>query len=225
MLPDSQASLSDDSTSRSGTKRKPPSIVSAVVLSSNGMKKHIKEIVKHEIWRTRKFVNNQDQIEDVCQDIMEISDQLKPLWEDTKNRKAYIKSMAQNYGQTICSAINEKRSNIQSAVQKVYTKRFKDGLYMPTHNEFREIVMRRGLDYIDTEREEDETDEQFNKKLELAKQNERNRKIFVWYWLEVLPVSVSKDEWGLKMRFMALLRIMHLWIIPTTSTLPTAMRL
>ena len=140
-LPDSQASLSDDSTSQSGMKRKSPPIVNAVVLSSNGMKKHIKEIVKHEIWRTRKFVNNQDQVKDICKDIMQISDQLKPLWEDTKNRKAYIKSMAQNYGQTICSAINEKRSNIQSAVQKVYTKRFKDGLYMPTHNEFREIII------------------------------------------------------------------------------------
>ena len=144
-LPGSQASLSDDSTSQSGKKRKPPPILNAVLLSSNGMKKHIKEIVKHEIWRTRKFVNNQEQVEDVCKDIMQLSDQLKSLWEETKNRNAYVKSMAQNYGQTICSAINEKRSNIQSALQKVYTKRFKEGLYMPTYKEFREIVSRRGL--------------------------------------------------------------------------------
>ena len=51
-FPDSQASLSEDSASHSEKKRKPPPIVNAVVLSSNGMKKHIKEIVKHEIWRT-----------------------------------------------------------------------------------------------------------------------------------------------------------------------------
>ena len=97
------------------------------------MKKHVKEIVKHEIWRTRKFVNNQDQVEDNCKDIMQIYDQLKPLWDDTKNRKAYVKSMAQNYGQTVCSAINEKRTNIQSALQKAYTKRFKDGLSSHAH--------------------------------------------------------------------------------------------
>ena len=45
----SQASLSDDSTSHSKKKRKPPPIAGAIVLSSNGMKKHVKEIVKHEI--------------------------------------------------------------------------------------------------------------------------------------------------------------------------------
>ena len=72
---------------------------------------------------------------------------------------------------------------------------------MPTHNEFREIIMRRGLDYIDTERKEDETDEEYQEKLKLAKENERNREIFVWYWLEVLPVAVPKDKWGIKMRF------------------------
>ena len=109
--------------------------------------------------------------------------------------------MAQNYGQTVCSAINEKRTNIQSALQKVYTKRFKEGLYMPTHKEIREIVLHKGLNYIDTERKEGKTDDQYHKKLKLAKENERNREIFVWYWLEVLPVSVSKDKWGLKMRF------------------------
>ena len=66
-FPDSQASLSDDSASHSEKKRKPPPIAGAIVLSSNGMKKHIKEIVKHQIWPTRKFVNNQDQIEEICQ--------------------------------------------------------------------------------------------------------------------------------------------------------------
>ena len=109
--------------------------------------------------------------------------------------------MAQNYGQTICSAINEKRKNIQSALQKVYTKRFKEGLYMPTYKEIREIVLRKGLDYIDTERKDGETDDQYHKKVKLAKENERNRKIFVWYWLEVLPVAVPKGKWGIKMRF------------------------
>ena len=196
-MPDSQASLSDDSTSQSGKKRKPPPILNAVLLSSNGMKKHIKEIVKHEIWRTRKFVNNQDQVEDICDNIMQLSDQLKPLWEDRKNRKAYVKLLAQNYGQTICSAIkNEKRTNIQSALQKAYTKRFKEGLPMPTHKEIRDIVLRKGLDYIHTERKEGKTDDQYHKKLKLAKENERNREIFVWYWLEVLPVAVPKGQMG-----------------------------
>ena len=54
---------------------------------------------------------------------------------------------------------------------------------MPTHKEIREIVLRKGLDYIDTEQKEGKTDEEFNKKLKLAKENERNRKIFIWYWL------------------------------------------
>ena len=146
-------------------------------------------------------------------------------YSNRKNRKAYIKSIAQNYGQTICSAINEKRLNIQSAVQKVYTKRVKEGLYVPTHKEMREIVMRRGLDYIDTERKEDKTDDQYHEKVKLAKENERNREIFVWYWLEVLPVAVPKNIWGIKCAFLALFRVMHLWITRTTSTLLTAMRL
>ena len=35
------------------------------LLPSNGMKKHIREIVGHEIWGTGKFVNNEDQILDI----------------------------------------------------------------------------------------------------------------------------------------------------------------
>ena len=89
--------------------------------------------------------------------------QLKLLWEDRKNRKAYVKSIAQNYGQTICSAINEKRTNIPSALQKAYTKRFKEGLLMPTYKEIRDIVLRKGLDYIDTEQKEGKTDDQYHK--------------------------------------------------------------
>ena len=38
-----------------------------------------REIVRHEIWCTRKFVNNEDQIKDICEDIMHLSDQLKHI--------------------------------------------------------------------------------------------------------------------------------------------------
>ena len=200
-LTDSQASVRSVVSSEQDKKHKAPTISSAIVLSSAGLKKHIKEIVKLDIWRTRKFVNNQDQIEEICGELLEISDQLKPLLEDTKNRKAYIKSLAQNYGGVICSAINEKRTNIQSALQKAYTKRYCSGEWMPTYKELKAVVLRKGLEYIYTERKEGETDEAFDKKLALAKANERNREIFIWYWLDLLPAGATKGKWGRKIRF------------------------
>ena len=132
--------------------------------------------------------------------------------------------MAQKYGQTICSAINEKRTNIQSALQKVYIKRYCSGLPMPTHKELKDIVMRKGLDYIDTERKEGKTDEKYAEKLALAKKNERNRDFFIWYWLELVPTTVKKGNWNRKIRFLAQSRTMRPWIAPTISMLPPVMR-
>ena len=200
-LTDSQASIPSVVSSEQDKKRKSPTISSAVVLSNAGLKKHIKEIVKSHIWRTRKFVNNQDQVEDICGELLEISDQLKPLLEDRKNRKAYVKSLAQNYGRVICSTINETRTNIQSALQKAYIKRYCSGEFMPTYKELRSVVLRRDLDYIDTERKEGETDKEYDEKLEQAKKNERNREIFIWYWLELLPAGSTKGKWTRKNRF------------------------
>ncbi len=200
-LTDSQASVPSVVSSEQEKKRKASTVSSAVVLSNSGLKKHIKEIVKLDIWRTRKFVNNQDQVEEICAELLEISDQLKPLWEDTKNRKAYIKSLAQNYGGVICSTINEKRTNIQSALQKAYTKRFSKGEAMPTYKELRAVVLRKGLEYINTDRKEGETEEAYNKKLALAQENERNRDFFIWYWLELLPAGAAKGKWTKKIRF------------------------
>ena len=122
---------------------------------------------------------------------------LKPLLEDPKNKKAYIKSLAQNYGQTICSAINERRTNIQSALQKAYTKQFLEGLPMPTYKELKAVVMRKGMEHIDTERKEGKTDEQYAEKLALAETNERNR-FFIWYWLDLLPMGATKGKWSQK---------------------------
>ncbi len=223
-LTDSQASVPSVVSSEQEKKRKASTVSSAVVLSNAGLKKHIKEIVKLDIWRTRKFVNNQDQVEEICAELLEISDQLKPLWEDTKNRKAYIKSLAQNYGGVICSTINEKRTNIQSALQKAYTKRFCKGEAMPTYKELRAVVSRKGLEYINTDRKEGETEEAYNKKLALAQANERNRDFFIWYWLELLPAGATKGRWTRKSAFLALSRIMHPWITPRISTLPPVMR-
>ena len=200
-LTDSQASVPTVVSSLQEKKRKAASISSAVVLSNSGLKNHIKELVKQEIFRTRKFVNNVDQIEEICDELLELSEMLEPLLDDPKNRKAYVKSLAQNYGQTVCSAINEKRTNVQSALQKVYVKRYCSGLPMPTHTEMKEIVLRRGLDYIDTERKEGETDEQYAEKLALAQKNERNREFFIWYWLECVPTTVKKGNWNRKIRF------------------------
>ena len=200
-LTDSQGSVPSVVSSELDKKRKAPQISSAVVLSNTGLKKHIKDLVKLEVWRTRKFVNNEDQIEEICEELLEISEMLKPLLDDPKNKKAYIKSLAQNYGQTICSAINERRTNIQSALQKAYTKRFLEGHPMPTHKELKDVILRRGLDYIDIERKEGETDEQHAKKLALAQANERNRDFFIWYWLELLPTGAAKGKWSRKIRF------------------------
>ena len=86
-LTDSQASVPSVVSSEQEKKRKASTISSAVVLSSAGLKKHIKELVKLDIWRTRKFVNKQEQVEEICGELLEISDQLKPLLEDTKKIK------------------------------------------------------------------------------------------------------------------------------------------
>ena len=95
---------------------------------------------------------------------------------------------------------------------------------MPTYKELKAVVLRRDLEYIDTERKEGETVEEYAEKLEQANKNERNREIFIWYWLELLPAGATKGKWAGKSAFLALSRIMHPWIPPMISTLPPVMR-
>ena len=84
---------------------------------SSGLEDHIIAIVKQQIWRTCKFISNQDQLLHVCGQIMGMSPELNKYVDKALKkevREAYIASLATNYGEKICGATS-KRTLLTSA--------------------------------------------------------------------------------------------------------------
>ena len=162
---------------------------------SSELEDHIIAIVKQKIWRTCKFISNTDQLDRVCEQIMEMSPELqkyanKALKKEV--REGYRASLATNYGEKICGTINSTRTTVQSNIRKAYVERACSGRSMPTAKELLDIVRRKNLVMESDKPKVGQTEEEFRA---LERKVQRNMDWFLWYWDKLLVAETGKENW------------------------------
>ena len=157
---------------------------------------HILAIVKQEIWRTCKFISNDKQLLQVCRQIMECSEELSQYVAEGVEKEvqeAYIASLAQNFGEKICGAINTLRTTVQANLRKAYVERAMAGLPMPTPAQLLHVVKRKDLVMDDDKPAEGQSQADFDKK---KAEVDQNMAWFLWYWDKLLVADAGKDYWS-----------------------------
>ena len=157
------------------------------------------EFVKTEIWRETKFLGNEDELDRVCKEIMVSMPQFSAMVsEDDAEMDENIAAFCDIYGNEICKAINTRRSIVQGALGKAYTKRFLAGKPMPTPAQIKNIVLRKGLVLVEIP--EGTQGEELASLQAINKEVEENRDFFEWYWECLLPCIGGKHCWGYSVR-------------------------
>lgn len=159
----------------------------------------IKEFVKTEIWRETKFLGSDEELDRVCKEIILTMPEFAAMAsKDMAEMDENIEVFCDVYGGEICKAINTKRSSVQGALGKAYTKRFLAGKTMPTPAQLKTVILRKGLVPAaipeGTEGEELTRLQAYNEDVAL------NNDFFEWYWESLLPCVVGKHSWGHSVR-------------------------
>ena len=144
------------------------------------------ETTTKALFRHCKFLVNDEQLFEACEEVMlEIPD-LKALAsvEDEGQKKANINSFMATYGETICKGINTARTNVQAGLKKAYEARFGRDEVMPSPTQLATVIRRKDLE-VDPED---------------PSKNAQNRDFFMWYWEHLLPKVAGKDAWGHNIR-------------------------
>ena len=201
-------------------------------LSKMPLNAEVKKEVKHQsgalgnkLWRTTKFINNEQQELDACavvmKDVHGISDLLES--EDPAKLEENISAFAATYGSEVCTAVNTARSNSQSNIKKAYLKRSLKGKQMPTPQELLSCVLRKKellcypsdeetpLKPCHSDYENGVEDPEY--KTDLAKYDQDigiheqkvalinlNREWFMWYWTQLLPCVAGSNRWSKNIR-------------------------
>lgn len=163
---------------------------------SGELEAHVIAITKQEIWRTVKFISNEEQLKLVCAQIMAYSEELSQYVADNLKKEvkeAYIASLAKNYGEKICGAINSIRTNVQSNIRKAYVERAMKGLPMPTPAEMLHVIKRKDLIMDSDKPKEGQTEQEF---VALKAKFQRNMDWFLWYWEKLLVQDAGKEWWS-----------------------------
>ena len=174
--------------------------------------------VKTEIWRDVKFLSTEGEIAEVALDCMKNLSQLHHLLRDVSDEELdqNVANMVNIYGNVITKAINQRRTDVTSALKKAYDKRAESGAKMPTPAELRDVIYRKDMmsrrELIEEAEIDMETASDHAKKdlADVKKVNREARKInaktdydreiFKWYWLCLLPAVCSKYRWGENLR-------------------------
>ena len=163
------------------------------------LKAAVENVVKEDVWPTTKFICSESHISEVCEFVAKNTDEIHELIKKNPTKTdAIYKSFEEKYGDFICTTLNQHRTNCQANVKKWWQKREQEGKPMPTIDELREIIMRKGLKYNKDD----------------VKKNLQNRHWFQWYHTGVIqvcgktryghnirkqgPISTIKDEGGNK---------------------------
>ena len=179
------------------SRRGGPNLLTSIPFTEKLIKK-VWKYTEHEIWRDVKFLANAKELLDVCEEIMTQIPEFQALvQDDADNKQEHIEAFCEIYGKkTICKAINEKRTNVQSALKKAYEKRYPNEK-MPTLTELKAVISREGLEYIEEPAEDDPEGAEVH--LQIA-ENKKNREWFRWYWTCLLPGVAGKQYWGYTIR-------------------------
>ena len=139
---------------------------------------------KTTLWRTCKFLADETQLDEACEQIMAVIPEIAHLLEDEEMKEVNIQGFKDNYGENICTTINGKRTEVQSGLRKAYLARAATGAKMPTPKELGQVIRRVGLEF-DPEKPEE---------------NALAREFFEWYWEHLLPKCVGSQNWGQSIR-------------------------
>ena len=152
---------------------------------SSELKERVVVVTGTELWRTCKFLANEDQLFEACEFVMaNIPETAALVDEENEDKEVNIMAFNENYGETICRTINVKRGDVQSGLKKAYEARVASGRSVPTPKQLAEVIRRQGLEY-------DPED---------PSKNEENREWFLWYWEHLLSKVGGKNSWGHSIR-------------------------
>jgi hypothetical protein len=140
----------------------------------------VKDLTQSHIWPMYKFLSNEAQIDEVALIVLRKIPEMAHHEHETNG----LRTFSDMYGTTICTTINNNRTNAMSYLRKAYTAYGKEGgNKVPTLVQLREVICRKGMDL-------DEEDPQKNA------QAVQYRHWFQWYWETLLPKVTGKYAWG-----------------------------
>jgi hypothetical protein len=144
--------------------------------------KKFKELTKEFLWRTCKFLNNDDQLHLAVMEIMDQIPEIKAKYLDLTDKSeidANVKGFVETYGGAVTSTLNTYRSDCQAGVRNAYIERALAKKPLPTPKQMLNIILRRDID---------------------PDQNPENWDLFLWYWKDILPKVVGGKRWGYAQR-------------------------
>ena len=148
---------------------------------STELDERVADVAGSELWRTCKFLADEDQLDQACELVMaEIPEVAGLVEEDNDDREMNIQAFKEHYGETICKVINVKRGDVQSGLKKAYEARVAAGLSVPTPSQLGKVIRRVGLDF-----DPEDPDK-----------NAEQREWFLWYWEHLLSKVGGKATWG-----------------------------
>jgi hypothetical protein len=173
----------------------------------------------HTLWRTTKFLNTDEEIEAATRVVMEDLPECRKLLEDTEEKvNENVKAFYDTYGNSVAKGVNDQRNNAQTGLKVAYIERYDQnkGQDMPDPNELLNAILRKDLelpkkikeptaeDFPDDDAKFQQAKVVYSGRLERyrakVKQVRKNRDIFKWYWLSLLPKVCGNKRWGQTIR-------------------------
>ena len=118
-------------------------------MPNDEFRKYIRNVGVKKIFGEVKFTSSDEEVKRVLADILDGSSQgprLKALKKHSKelwNRQ--LDACMVHYKQVVTNAINANRNNAQQALRKVWIKREKEGLPLPTAKQLAAVALRHRL--------------------------------------------------------------------------------
>lgn len=169
------------------------------------------------LWRTTKFLNNDDDIRKAVRTVMNDLPECRSFLQGDPNEiEDNITAFKQTYGGAVTQGINDQQNNSQTGLKTAYLVRYDSGKKMPDPNQLMNVILRKDLAWPEKPREPTEEDgpddpsklAQAKKIYEQKMKNynarravvKENRDYFKWYWTCLLPKVCGNKRWGLTMR-------------------------
>ena len=150
---------------------------------SEDMLVKINEVVKDKLWRICKFVSCPAEEEKAAQMVL---DWLKVP--ETEGTQAEIDSWIETYKKPVKKALYACRNYLVSEMKKSAFKVLKEGNKLPTSEEIRRCATR-NIPVLPTDGSDPDEETLYL------------RKLFKWYWEELLPRVVGATEWGKSVKY------------------------
>ena len=114
---------------------------------------------------------------------MEALPEMKPA---LATGNAGVKAFSETYGPSVTTTINNARTSSMSLMRKAHIDFCKEGNKQPTVDQLRTVILRRGMDFQG----------KFEDNHLVPEDIAHLRKLFQWYWEELLAKVTGKGRWG-----------------------------